>query len=112
MNKLKIAVVVAALLLPSAAQAQRGGAQSTQRQYIFDSRGKAVGFYYGPSSSSGHFNGMQQGVGDHSGEYNPFGAPLPKIKAVTPVPIGAANILAAPTASHDVSTAFPLKWSI
>jgi hypothetical protein len=80
MNKLKIAVVVIALLVPSAAQAQRGGAQSTQRQYIFDSRGKTVGFYYGPSSSSGHFNGMQQGVGDHSGEYNPFGAQLPKIR--------------------------------
>ena len=29
MNKLKIAVVVVALLLPTVAQAQRGGAQST-----------------------------------------------------------------------------------
>jgi hypothetical protein len=80
MNKLKIVVVVAALLLPSAALAQRGGAQSTQRQYIFDSRGKTAGFYYGPNCSSGHSNGMQQGVGDHSGEYNPFGAQLPKIR--------------------------------
>ena len=79
-NNLKIAVMVAALLLPSAVQAQRGGAQSTQRQYIFDSRGKTAGFYYAPSSPRGHFNGMQQGVGDHSGEYNPFGSQLPKIK--------------------------------
>jgi hypothetical protein len=80
MNKLRIAVVVAVLLLPSAVQAQRGGAQNAQRQYIFDSHGKTVGFYYGPSCSSGNSNGMQQGVGDYSGEYNPFGSQLPKIR--------------------------------
>jgi len=80
MNNLKIAVVVVALLLPTVAQAQRGGAQSTQRQYIFDSRGKTVGFYYGPSSLNGYSTGMEQGIPDRAGEYNPFGRMLPKIK--------------------------------
>jgi len=35
---------------------------------------------HGAGGPSGYFNGMQQGVGDFSGEYNPFGAQLPKIK--------------------------------